>query len=144
MRYEKQEFVPVRTEWDYLLDFIAVQKLRFEYTLPINMEISGSPEACLVPPYLLIPFVENAFKHGDLKDSASPLTILLDASPGTIHFSMANKISKRQQEEGGGLGIENAKRRLELLYPKKHELYYGQKDDLYLVRLKLNTGNKLL
>ncbi|MET0394869.1 MAG: sensor histidine kinase, partial [Chitinophagaceae bacterium] len=125
MLYEKKETVPLAKEWDYISSFVELQKLRFHEEPAIVLTAEGNLDAHLIPPYLLIPFVENAFKHGDLRDAADPLTITLAAGDGDIRFRVQNKISHRNKDESGGVGLDNVRRRLELIFPGRHTLQTG-------------------
>ncbi|RYY41029.1 MAG: histidine kinase [Chitinophagaceae bacterium] len=120
MLYEKKTFLPAATEWDYVEHFIALQQLRYDYPLAVEIRKTGNADAWELPPYLLIAFVENAFKHGDL--NGKPLTIGFDAGAHAFAFSLCNAIGRQQKDAGGGIGLSNLRRRLELLYPGRHAL----------------------
>lgn len=134
--YEKKEVVSVRREWSYIENFITLQQLRFDYELQLDLAVTGDTDKQWIPPYLLIPFIENAFKHGDFRND--PLNIRLNVSSKTMVFEIRNKISTRNKDEVGGIGMDNVKRRLELLYPDKHALSYQTEDGYYTARLVLN------
>jgi sensor histidine kinase YesM len=92
---------------------------------------------------LLIPFVENAFKHGS-KNHTPGIVINLDLKPGRLVFNVENYIKPNPQapaEESGGFGLENIKRRLGLLYPDKHELTIHKSDDKFKVKLTIFNGS---
>jgi two-component system LytT family sensor kinase len=122
MLYEKREFIPIAKEWEYIHSFIELEKLRFDYPLNIEILVNGNADKKEIPPYLLIPFIENAFKHGDLKDPAFPLRIQLSVKEKEIFFRVENKISYKNKDQTGGVGLNNIKRRLELVYPGRHSL----------------------
>lgn len=134
--YEKKEVVSVRREWSYIENFITLQQLRFDYELQLDLAVTGDSDKQWIPPYLLIPFIENAFKHGDFRND--PLTVRLTVSSKTMEFEIRNKISTRNKDEVGGIGMDNVKRRLELLYSDKHILSYQTEDGYYTARLVLN------
>ncbi|MCG2613698.1 histidine kinase [Terrimonas sp. NA20] len=134
--YEKKELVSVRREWSYIENFITLQKLRFDHDLQLDITVTGDTDKQLIPPYLLIPFIENAFKHGDFRNDS--LHIRLDVSSAKMDFEISNKVSNRNKDESGGIGMDNVKRRLELLYPEKHILTYETEDSFYTARLVLN------
>lgn len=123
MLYEKKEAVPLAKEWDYINSFVELQKLRFHEEPAIVLAAEGNLDAHMIPPYLLIPFVENAFKHGDLRDAAGPLTIQLVTGDREIRLMVQNKISHRNKDESGGVGLDNVRRRLELIFPERHTLH---------------------
>jgi sensor histidine kinase YesM len=92
-----------------------------------------------IAPMVLIPFVENAFKHGD-KNHEPGIIIELRMVPGKIIFSVENFIRQTPpaiQEESGGFGLQNIKRRLRLLYPEKHFLLINKSDDKFKVELTI-------
>jgi len=92
-----------------------------------------------IAPMLLIPFVENAFKHGE-KNHAPGIIIHLDLKPDRLIFTVENQIkaiSKTSVEESGGFGLENIKRRLGLLYPDKHELTINKSEEKYKIELTI-------
>jgi two-component system LytT family sensor kinase len=118
MLYDASEKVPLATEMDYIRKYIGLQQLRFDHPVEIHMKTDGSMADVAIPPLLLIPFIENAFKHGDLGNGG--LSIYLDSSPEKIYFHCTNRKGSQQKDPGGGIGLENVKRRLSLIYPGKH------------------------
>lgn len=134
--YEKKELVSVSREWSYIENFITLQKLRFDHPLQLNLIVSGDTTQQWIPPYLLIPFIENAFKHGDFRNDA--LNISLNITPRMMVFGTSNKISNRNKDDVGGIGMDNVKRRLELLYPGKHHLETKTENGYYSAHLVLN------
>ncbi|HEX2536273.1 MAG TPA: histidine kinase, partial [Chitinophagaceae bacterium] len=122
MLYQEQEEVEVQKEWDYIRQYIRLQRLRFEQPLEIEEKVSGSDEGLRVPPLLLIPFVENAFKHGDFRAAGPHIELELAAEPGRLRFRISNTKGPREKDAVGGIGLQNLRRRLELLYPGRHSL----------------------
>jgi LytS/YehU family sensor histidine kinase len=137
MLYEKKDSVPLMREWSYVQNFIGLQQLRFDHELPVILELKGDAEAASIPPYLLIPFAENAFKHGDFNDPSSPLIFKVDVKGKTIVFETQNKINHHNKEQSGGVGLNNVKKRLELLYPGKHSLDIILNDTIFKAQLHL-------
>ncbi|PZR28071.1 MAG: histidine kinase [Citrobacter freundii] len=134
--YEKKELVSVSREWSYIENFITLQKLRFDHDLEVNISVKGNTDQQWIPPYLLIPFIENAFKHGDFRNDA--LNIGLNVSDRAMEFETSNRISTRNKDESGGIGMDNVKRRLELLYPDKHDLRFKTENGYYSAHLVIN------
>jgi len=120
MLYDAAEKVPLETEMDYIQKYIGLQQLRFEDPVEVNMKVEGSLAGIIIAPLLLIPFVENAFKHGDLGKGG--LSIYLNSDAQKTYFHCTNRKGLQQKDPGGGIGLENVKRRLSLLYPGKHIL----------------------
>jgi len=130
------ERVRLETEVKYLQEFMAIQQLQFDEDdeLVIKFKVKGNIVGKFIAPMLLIPFVENAFKHGiDIsKHSIIQVVILIDDEK--MKFSVRNTIhlaSLDLKMKTKGIGLENVKRRLELLYPEKHNLTISEKDNIF-------------
>ena len=87
---------------------------------------------------ILIPFVENAFKHGIATDVDNPISITLNISEESLFFHVFNKKSEMNKDITGGIGLANVKRRLELLYKDHFSLNIDDKNDIYSCELNLN------
>ncbi len=141
MRYmlydSNTDFVPVIKEIEYLNSFIELQQLRITQKDFVEIRVFGSMENRTIAPMLLIPFVENAFKHGE-KSHEPGIIIHLNLEPEKLIFTVENYIKRNHSapiEESGGFGLHNIKRRLGLLYPDKHELKINLSDEKYKVEL---------
>jgi hypothetical protein len=128
MRYVTSEalqpLVPLAKEIEYIGAYIDLQKLRFGEAVTVHFLVNGDPTGRSMSPLLLIPFVENAFKHGINTEEVSEISIQLDITGTVLRFTVDNlKVAHRNTEaDGSGLGIENTRHRLQLSYPGKHEL----------------------
>lgn len=138
MLYDTDDKVILQKEIDYIQKYIVLQKLRFEHDIKIETKITGNPSSVLIPPLLLIPFVENAFKHGDFRTTQDGIMISIFLDNSKMLFECINKIGQLQKDPGGGIGFKNVKRRLELLYPGKHELLINEKDNHFIIQLEVN------
>jgi len=138
--YEQKEKVPLTREWEYVQNFIALQRLRFTQDLPLEVKLEGTAEQHEIIPHLLICFVENAFKHGDFKDPSSPLKVKLSCNGSSLKFRTENKIRRQFKDDTGGVGMDNIKRRLELLYPQRHSLQITNNGNTYASHLTLNAN----
>jgi two-component system, LytTR family, sensor kinase len=138
MLYDTTEKVPLQKEAEYIRKYIELQKLRFEQPIQAHMHISGDVENVFLPPLLLIPFVENAFKHGDFSNGSSGLLMNIYTNDQKLHVHCHNKKGKQQKDSAGGIGLENVKRRLLLLYPGKHVLLIEDKNDSFTINLELS------
>jgi LytS/YehU family sensor histidine kinase len=132
--------IPVEKEIGYVKDYIDLQKLRTDENYSVNFNYTQEVKGFSIEPLLLIPFVENAFKHiSHYKDKSNFVRLDLSRSNGDFHFVIEN--SKEAIEKGtnpmGGIGLNNVKRRLELLYPEKHKLEIKSNDQLFKVDLKI-------
>jgi LytS/YehU family sensor histidine kinase len=121
---------------------IKLQKLRFsnDDNISIDFQIEGDVNAVKIPPMFLIPFVENAFKHGISCCEPSFLKIDLRIEESNLHFSVRNSvhINKSHKDDlDSGIGLRNIRRRLELLYPDSHELIIQKEEKIFKIELYL-------
>ena len=148
LRYSLYEtsavLVPLEKEIKYLENYISLEKIRLEDKTDIKFEVSGNLSSIKIAPMLFIVFVENAFKHlGILNDGTSSVFVKITENNDEIHFSCINTIDETETqnhelEKGkSGIGLQNAKKRLSLLYADKHQLKIEKKANLYCVNLKL-------
>jgi two-component system, LytTR family, sensor kinase len=144
MRYmlqdSKDERVSLEKEVEYLNSYIELQRLRLPEKVKIAFTIEGRPELMSIEPLLLIPFVENAFKHGVSYQGSSEISIHLETKVQALSFSVLNNIAKHKDEmieQGSGIGLKNVMRRLELLYPGKHQLNIRDDGKQYLAELEI-------
>jgi two-component system LytT family sensor kinase len=136
MLYEKEEFVPLEKEVQYLRNFIDLQLMRYDFEPAIRVEMDTSSDIHLkIAPLTLIPFVENAFKHGDLKDDTQPLHIRLLLNHDQLDLRVSNKISNFNKDQTGGIGLENVRKRLSLIYSGQHDLKINTTIDVFMVTL---------
>jgi len=143
MRYmldeSKQEFVSLSSELDYINTFIDLQKLRLFENVKIDFNIEGNPDNIKIQPLLLIPFIENAFKHGTDSTSNCLINIDLEIKEGSVRLIVKNDILESRNEDGkSGFGLINIKRRLELEYPERHSLITENIDNRFVVKLYVN------
>ena len=138
MLYDANEKVPLEKELEYIRKYIDLQRLRFEQPVKAELMVAGNTVDVLIPPLLLIPFVENAFKHGDFSHENNGLLINIYTNNQKLHVHCHNKKGKQRKDVGGGIGLENVRRRLSLLYPGKHVLLVEDKNDFFTVNLELD------
>lgn len=134
--------IPIEKEIEYLNNFIELQKLRIQSSPDISIEesIEYPPIAGKIAPMLLIPFVENAFKHGVSLIGKSWIMIKLECRDNILNFEVRNSIHKNGNhlEQGkSGIGLANVKERLRLQYPGKHRLDIAETDKEFTVKLTL-------
>lgn len=141
MLYEVEEDkVPLVKEVEMLENYIELQKLRLEDGSKVAFAVEGDLENVVIAPLLLFPLVENAFKHGKKDDSELSLIDIKLKVDQAISFSIKNKLGQiDDMEKGkyGGIGLENVKRRLELIYPDGHELEILKTETEFQVNLTL-------
>jgi len=122
--------------------YIDLEKLRYNDDISIKFETTGETSKMEIAPLLILPIVENCFKHGiSEQTNKSWIKISLKVQNNTLVLVAENTISIGSQEDNHGykegIGIENVKRRLQLLYPDKHELEIIKEDNIYFVKLEL-------
>jgi two-component system, LytTR family, sensor kinase len=142
MLYEAdEEKVSLEKETEYLQSYIDLQRQRFGKNVEINFSTEPSDENYQIEPMLLIPFVENAFKHGTGIVENAQIDISLSAKNNILQFFVRNKFdpqSSETKDKTSGIGLSNVKRRLNLLYKDHHSLLITQKENWFTVSLQLN------
>ncbi len=132
--YEQEEKVVLQKELQGIDDFIALQKMRYAYPINIQLSIEEGIEETQLAPFVLLPFIENAFKHGNLKEAVK---IELKQTKNELIFKCRNHIAQQNKDEQGGVGLENVKRRLELIYGNKHSLDIKNNGKIFDVLLEI-------
>ncbi len=146
MRYflyeSKDNFIPLEKELAVVNNYIALQKIRSDALLDLEMKSSGEINGQQIAPLLLITFLENAFKHGAKGNTERAfIRISTEIEKNRFIFSVENNkgvIDEIKTGDHGGLGLENIQRQLELLYPKKHLLTIKNRKDSFAVQLQLD------
>ena len=132
--------IAIEKEVAYLQDYIRLQKLRKDKNYDVDVSIENDIRGFEIVPLLLIPFVENAFKHiSHHQDSPNFVHVELARNNGSFSFCVENSKENHVQKTllPGGIGLINVKRRLELLYPDKHQLQIHNNDSTFKVELEL-------
>ncbi|NAS30747.1 histidine kinase [Flavobacteriaceae bacterium R38] len=137
-----KEFMPLEKELKFIEDYIYFYKKRFENNLFLNFTIEGKVEHQMIPSLILIHFVENIFKHGVLSNENHPAHIAIKIAEDTISIHTKNRISQGQNYSNKGIGRENLKKRLALIFDKDYELNYDHKTSYFeaFLRLPLTTN----
>jgi hypothetical protein len=143
MIYESnEEKVPLRKEIEYLQDCVLLNKLRYaDKEAMVKFDYPAGTDGVFIAPMLFIPFVENAFKHGVTIGQSSDIDISLSVNNKELTFTCRNADHSHVQKMNGdssGVGLDNVKRRLQLLYPGKHLLQITKADNQYKVELKID------
>jgi LytS/YehU family sensor histidine kinase len=124
--------ISLANEIEYLKSYINLQLLRFGDTVRFNLFVSGSPEFFKIEPMLLIPFVENAFKHGavGVQEPMIEVALTINANTHSLTLLVSNNVNNelKEKEAASGIGLANVMRRLELLYPGKHHICIKEKE----------------
>lgn len=150
MRYMLHEsntdLVSLQKEIDYLNDCIALHKLRYadsEASVCFNHPPPAAVSGVSIAPMLLVPFLENAFKHGVSIGHRSDIGVSITIDANRLIFACENTDNsgvKKPEAENTGIGLQNVKRRLELLYPGKHALRAGPENGKYCVNLQIELA----
>lgn len=145
MRYQlydcAKEKVNLSDEIEYLKNYLRLDKLRKSNT-EVNFDVEGDPRYIKVAPFLFIPFVENAVTHGISSSDQSFIDIDFEVKDDEVDFVIKNSKPKLPNKKlNGGIGLTNVRRRLELLYPQKHELKIENKQDEFDVSLSIKLDS---
>lgn len=146
MLYEcKADFVPLDNEFIFTSSYIALERLRHkEDQCQVTTQIKGNTSGHQIAPLLLINFLENAFKHGTKTSfGKSWIDMDIEITKKELRFKLANSKPQRPanhvvSEYTGGIGLKNVRRRLEILYPRRHQLQIHNKDDRFEIDLTIN------
>lgn len=143
MIYESNsQKISLAKEIDLLQNYIALEQLRYGERLDFSITISGDIEKYQIAPLLLLPFLENAFKHGTSKQiDQCWISFNLTLEDPLMKFKLINSIDPTNEENHpppGGLGLENVKKRLEILYRGKYKLELQKLEEVYLIDLELH------
>ncbi|SJZ50879.1 sensor histidine kinase [Sediminibacterium ginsengisoli] len=127
----------------YIESFIELQSLRATGEPAVQFTTEGDATDKQIAPLLLIPFIENGFKHGIITDRDHPFIIRLTLDNNSLHLYTRNRINKGQKDHSGGVGMENVKRRLELLYPGNYSLQIKDTGDEYICDLTIQSLSRV-
>jgi len=132
----------LNNEMENLKNYIELQQLRFGYEANVKLEIHNEEPDCMIEPLLLIPFVENAFKHGLGLVKDPFIFIKLEAKEKQLQFSVTNNFDPghSSKDKNSGIGLVNVKERLNLVYPKKSNLVIKKENGIYEVKLKIDLS----
>ncbi len=151
LRYQlydcSNEYVSILDEISYLKNYLRIERIR-KTKVDINFPEPEIKNNIKIPPFLFIPFVENAIKHGEAVNGKNFIDISLCIDDKIVKFNISNsaKTNKIRNNNNnlnkGGVGLANVKRRLELLYPDRHKLYISKSSDTYSVELIINLDKE--
>jgi len=129
--------VELGKELQYLQNYIDLQRIRLGNRAFVDFEVNGLINNQQIVPLLLISFIENAFKHGVANNPDTPIFIRMDVKPDHLNFKIVNKKHSFNKDDAGGIGLNNVKRRLDILYPGKYVLNIINEADSYNCELSL-------
>ena len=137
----RQSLLPLAEELEFLHDFLSLEETRYSERCTIDFQINGDDEGLLVPPMLLIPFVENAFKHGvATTNQPSFVNIRIDIAQGRLQLVVLNSVPAKPSRKVSSTwtGLANTRKRLQLVYPGRHYLDVLRQPNTYQVTLFVN------
>ena len=136
----EKDFISLDKEIGYIDSLTALEKLRIKNPELLIIEKNFNHQKLNISPMILVPFVENAFKHGDFRNKGFKMKLSDDNQ--ILHFYLLNYKGEKIKDSLSGIGIENVKKRLEILYPNKHELKIESSDTEFIVDLKIDLRNE--
>jgi LytS/YehU family sensor histidine kinase len=134
--------VPIGKQLEFLQSYVYLERLRSNESLDVRFDVTGNLVDVKVAPLIYLAFIENAFKHGAKEKCDQPyIHIFFNLEhPDRVIFSIENRADPfRRKHPDGGFGLSNVKKRLELLYPGKHELKITETVTNYRVDLTIYT-----
>lgn len=132
------DMIPIGNEIKYIEDYISLQLLRLNSHTKVNWKYEIDDESVLIPPMVLITFVENAFKYGSSSTKDCNITIKAELKNRGLSFSVQNSIMRRDKSESEiSVGLNNCSARLNLIYPGRHILSVSECNGMFKVSLKI-------
>jgi two-component system LytT family sensor kinase len=143
MRYVLQdvtrEKVPLELEIEYVVHLVELQKMRLSDNVEVKLLLEGDPKPYEIPPIILVPFVENAFKYGTSAHEQAVISIELKISGAILRLQVSNQVFRGRENTGTfGIGIRNTRQRLALMYPGRHALQVDDSGNQFMVNLMIN------
>lgn len=142
----KSKRVKLSSEIKHIHDYLDLERIRYSDKLEINIEINGTMEGHYMPPLILIPFIENCFKHGNTQADKIPIDIKIHIEPSKLVYSVKNEISSEnenlEKDKRNGIGIKNLRRRLDLLFNENYSLEIQQDMSTFTVNLSMPLYDK--
>ena len=129
--------VPLSRELDFIRHYVALMQLRYTEKVKITLNLPQESPDRQIPPLILITFIENAFKHGISYQRESFIEMTVAVEGETLRFKCRNSKADRPNEEKGGVGLANIRKRLNLLYNQRYTLHIDETPDVYMVELML-------
>jgi hypothetical protein len=135
------QYIPISKEVKFIQDYIEMQQLRFaDEEVIINLKLEGDVKSTNISPFMLIPFVENAFKYGVKIHQNSIIKIEIKVIDSSLYFKVRNKIQQTKNNHVySGIGITNVKKRLELVYANNYELNINNDESYFEVQLRIDN-----
>ncbi|WP_281986458.1 sensor histidine kinase [Aquimarina aggregata] len=138
--YESNAHILLEKELDYLLKYIKIEETRKGSDLQLNYDIKSEDSTLKIAPLLLIPFIENAFKHcsNHIDNTTNTIKIKIEEKGGELNLNVINSYDQINKNSAGGIGLINVQKRLSLLYPDTHQLKINKDNTNHSVELSIN------
>lgn len=136
------EKIFLKKDIEYISNYIDLQKLRLSKNVTVKYEVNGDTDQLLIAPLLLITYIENAFKHGVSYTIPSEIRIRIDVIGNSLMLTVTNAVTSSRQTGHEGVGLINARRRLDVLYPGRYLLDVVDNKSLYIVNLKIELDHE--
>ncbi|WP_461586895.1 sensor histidine kinase [Winogradskyella sp.] len=135
--YKTKANVTLEDEITQIKNFIDLESIRHPKKPQVKLDLKGDISNLKIPQFILLPFVENAVKHGNLQSETTPVTIKISIVENLLQYEVINEIEQKQKDKIGGLGLENLRKRLELLFPKRHSFECKAENGIFISKLKI-------
>jgi LytS/YehU family sensor histidine kinase len=133
--------VELEREVEFVESFVELEKIRHDANIRIGFNFQGTGRPLTIEPFLLLPLIENAFKHGiDDESGEGFVEIIIVAGDGELAMEVRNSVPEKSGEARNGVGLTNLRRRLELLYPEKYQLEVRGEERSYKAFLNLSLS----
>lgn len=132
-----EEMVPISQEMDYIEQYIELQKLRLNKHTSVRIETDIDEPEKMIPPMILITFVENAFKYGNSSEKDCEILISVKLTQGHLVFKTQNAIMRQREEDDTAVGLENCRKRLSLQFKDKYTLETRKEKGIYRTNLTI-------
>jgi hypothetical protein len=136
--YESDSTVTIEQEFGSVEDFVDLQRLRFRESVQIKIHYDDDISQKQIAPFILLPLIENSFKHGEVTDPDQPISVNCIQENENLILTVQNKIAQRNKDSVGGIGVENLKKRLQLIYGNEHSFEQSVHDGIFKTVIKLN------
>ncbi len=134
-----EKLASLKDEIAFVRNYVEVEQIRYRVAIRINLEVQGVGEDSKISPLLLLPFIENAFKHGIQEEEKEGfVSIVICKTENELTLEVSNSIPANQVKADVGIGLINVQKRLSLIYPERHKLVIEKTKEMYHVSLTLN------
>lgn len=135
---EKDGKASLKDEIEHVRNVIKISQLRYSNQLKVNFDVTGVNNGAMIIPFVLITLVENAFKHGDLKNQDYPIDIKMNVDGNKLYFYCRNKKKSGPKELSTGIGLENIRNRLDLAYGTNYNFIVKDESEFYTTELTID------